>query len=574
MRAHVLLLAGLAAGCGSDATTGEEVRGTAEAHPETRPQTGAWFEECARERGLLFEQVSGHDGRHLFPEIMGGGAALVDLDGDADLDAYLVQSGSLVDPATSPPNQLFRNDGTGRFEDTTDASGAGDRGYGMGVAAGDVDGDGDTDLYVTNVGRNVLLSNRGDAVFVDRTDESGVGEERWSVSAAFFDAENDGDLDLFVVNYVFWSVADEIRCRGKSDPEPDYCSPKSYDAPAPDAFYRNDGAGRFEDASAAAGIRSAFGNGLGVVCSDFDRDGWTDVFVANDGTVNQLWQNAGDGRFRDVASARGVALDEHGTAKAGMGVTSTDVDDDGDEDLLVVNLASESDSFYRNDGSYFSDRTAVSRLAVASRPFTRFGVGLLDFDLDGHLDLYEANGRVVRDEGGATTADPYAEPNLLFRGVEGPRFEEVLPRGGTAREQVATSRAAAFGDVDGDGAIDVLVVNRDGPAHLFRNTTAPRGRWIALRPLGPSGSVELGATLRIRAGDDTFHRVARSAYGYASASDPAVHLGLGDRDGVGEVLVRWCDGSEERFGPFAAGESFALRRGGGSVRRDGAAPGR
>lgn len=524
----------------------------------------AWFVEEAHERGLDFTWQSGHAERHFFPEIMGGGAALLDLEDDGDLDVYLVQAGSIVAaPAERPGNQLFANDGAGRFRDVSAGSGADDRGYGMGVAAGDADEDGRTDLYVTNVGPNVLLANAGDGTFRDVTAAASVGDPSWSTSAAFVDHDGDGDLDLLVINYVRWSVADEKVCYTKPHPE-DYCSPNSYAAPVPATLYRNEGAGKFTDVSYAAGLRAVYGNGLGVVCSDFDGDGWTDLFVANDGMLNQLWKNRGDGTFVDVGVTAGCAVDQDGRKKAGMGTDAADVDFDGDEDLLVVNLSGESDSFYRNDGQRFSDRTPLFGLAGASRPFTRFGVGFADFDQDGLLDLYQANGRVTRrpEHSGPR---PFDEPNLLYRGTSAGKFEEVLPRGGTRELLSATSRAAAFGDLDGDGCVDVVVVNRDAPAYLLLDRAPERGAWIAFRVREASGRDALGAILSTTVGTRAIRRTVRSAFSYCAASDPWVHLGLGrERAIAADVRVKWADRSEEAFrGPFAAGKVHELRRGAG-----------
>lgn len=506
----------------------------------------AWFEECAAERGLAFRWLSGHGGRHYFPEIMGGGAALFDAEEDGDLDVYLVQAGGItVPPEERAGNQLFENDGRAHFRDVSAGSGADERGYGMGVACGDADGDGRTDLYVTNVGPNALLVNQGGLRFTDRTSSADCGDPSWSTSAAFFDPDRDGDLDLFVANYIRWTVADERTCYTKPHPE-DYCSPNSYDAPAPDTLYRNLGDGRFEDASFAAGLRATFGNGLGLVCSDFDGDGWEDVFVANDGMLNQLWRNRRDGTFEDVGVAAGCAVDQDGRKKAGMGTHAADVDFDGDEDLLVVNLAGETDSFYRNDAGRFSDRTPLFGLAGPSRPFTRFGAGLQDFDQDGYLDLYLANGRVIRSPE-YSGPNPFDEPNLLLRGTSGGRFEEVLPRGGTTQLLSATSRAAAFGDLDGDGALDVVVVNRDAPAYLLLNRVPTRGPWIAFRVREKNGRDALGARVRLVVGERTILRVVRSAYSYCAASSPLVHIGLGSTSAVGALEVTWADGTQQSF---------------------------
>jgi len=537
--------------------------GGSPAIPDAPDPAGPWFEEVALERGLAFRHESGHETEYYFPEIMGGGAALADLDGDGDLDAYLVQSGSVrLREALRPPNRLFRNLGAGRFEDATEGSGADDRGYGMGVATGDADGDGDVDLYVTNVGPNRLLANDGSARFADATTAAGVGDPLWSVSAAFFDAEADGDLDLFVTNYVLWSLADELDC----DMPPlgrDYCSPRTYRAPAPDSLFLNEGAGRFRDASESAGLRTAFGNGLGLLAADFDADGRCDVFVANDATLNQLWINRGEGHFVDEALERGCATGDDGAPKAGMGVAAADLDADGDEDLLVVNLAGQTDSYFRNDGAFFSDRTSRFGSSRASLGYTRFGVGFADFDLDGRLDVFAANGRVVR----ATDPlvdDPYAEPNLLFRGREDGTLEERLPRGGTAELLVETSRGAAFGDVDGDGGVDVLVVNRDGPARLLRNVVAAGAGWIRLRAVDDRGLDILGARIELTVGARRVLGTVRSASSYASASDPALHVGLGAETGVRDVVVTWPDGTAERFGDLEGGRTVELRRGTGA----------
>jgi hypothetical protein len=521
----------------------------------------AWFVEEARERGLDFVHDSGHRERFWFPESVCGGAALFDADGDGDLDAYLVQAGSVVAPrAERPPNRLYRNLGAGTFADATEASGAGDRGYGMGAAVGDADGDGDPDLYVTNVDRNTLLLNEGGLRFRDDTERAGVASELWGASAAFFDADADGDLDLFVADYLFWTPADELECRSAHGAT--YCNPKNYMAPAPDLLYRNAGDGTFADVSAAVGLRTAFGNGLGVLCADFDGDGWTDVFVANDAMPDQLWRNLGGERFEDVAAMVGVAVDQNGVAKAGMGVDATDLDFDGDPDLLVVNIGGESDSYYRNERSHFGDRTPVVGLGSASRPFTRFGVGFADFDQDGFPDLYQANGRVTHPSA-LPPGDPFAEPNLLMR-WSGARFEEVRPRGGTRELLVACSRAAAFGDVDGDGAVDVLVANRDGPAHLLLNRVPGRGGWIRLRVVDAGGADALGAEVSAAIGARRVTRAVRSAYSYCAASDARVHLGLASETAAREVEVRWPDGARERFGDLPAGREHLLRRGAGA----------
>lgn len=524
-----------------------------------------WFEQCAEQRGLRFTHDSGHRGHMLFPEIVCGGTALFDMDGDGDLDAFFVQSGQVdSDASKRSPSRLFRNRGDGTFDDVTDDSGADVRGYGMGVAAGDYDNDGDVDLYVTCLGPDVLLRNQGDGRFTDVTTDAGVGDPSFGASAGFVDFDHDGDLDLLVANYVHWSPSQERECFSTVG-HPDYCSPNAYKAPARDTLYRNNGDGTFTDVSEQAGLTAAFGNGLGVGFADFNADGWVDLLVANDGLPNQLWVNQGNGTFVDRAWESGCAVDESGTAKAGMGVAINDLDDDGDFDLLIVNMQRETDSLLRNEGGYFVDMTRTRGLAALSKQFTRFGVGLVDFNNDGWLDLFEANGKVRRlDETSHDRRDVYAEPNLLYRGTPAGRFEEVQPRGGTDPVLIATGRAAAFGDIDNDGRVDILVVNRDGPARLLRNIVADADHWIVLRVVEEHGRDALGATVSLKIGDRIIMRSVQTAGSYCAASDPRVHVGLGAAEVVRDVTVRWVDGTTETFGDLAADQIMMLRRGGGS----------
>jgi hypothetical protein len=521
-----------------------------------------WFQEVAAASGVTFLHRSGHEGQVFrLPEIMGGGAALFDMDGDGDLDLLLVQSGRLGSADDGPRHRLYRNDGRGRFEDATAGSGIDVPGYGMGVATGDVDDDGDVDLYLTNLGANVLLLNDGRGRFTDATGRAGVAAGGWSTSAAFADLDVDGDLDLFVTRYVAWEPGREKQCFSLTGVV-DYCSPKNYDAPSSDLLFLNRGDGTFVDRSVASGVAGARGNGLGVVVDDVDGDGRPDVFVANDATPNHLWMNQGGGRFREEALTRGVAIDQDGAPKAGMGVHAADVDGDFDNDILVMNLDTESDSFFRNDGAFFVDATSMVGLRVASRRYTRFGMAMHDFDNDGRLDLYEANGRVGL-QGETFAADPYAEPNLLFRGLDGARFDEVQPRGGVAAPLVATSRAAAFGDLDDDGGLDLVVANRDAGPSVLRNVAPSRGHWAQFRVSTARGRDALGATVLVTAGGRTQRRDVRSAYSYLAANDPRVHVGLGTATAVDHVDVRWPGGGVERFGPFPADTVTRLVQGQG-----------
>ena len=525
----------------------------------------AWFSEEAHERGLDFHHHSGFDGRPMMPEMMGGGVALADLDGDGDLDAYLVQSGRVDETLESQlsANRLYMNRGDGHFDEVEGGGGAGDRGYGMGVAAGDYDNDGDTDLYVTNLGPNVLLQNDGTGTFLDVTVESGVGDPRWSTAASFVDLDLDDDLDLFVVNYINWTPEIERECFVKTF-YATYCGPTAYGVPAMDRLYRNNGDGTFTDLTKAAGIDVAFGNGLGNVAADFNGDGLADLFVANDGTTNQLWMNAGNLRFEEECVLWSCAMDSDGIEKAGMGVASADVDDDGDSDLLVVNLERQTDSYFRNEGSYFFDATRLVGLGTVSMRHTRFGVALADFDNDGRLDLYEANGKIALS--GPAEGDGYAEPNTLYRGSidEGDiRFDELGPTGGVAPGLVHTSRAVAAGDLDDDGGIDLVVTNRDASAYLLMNR-ADRGNWALFRVRTASGRSAHGATVSATVGGRRLSRDVQPSASYLASNDPRVHFGVGDESRLRDVVVRWPGGAAEAFGDFAAGEIHELRQGEGS----------
>lgn len=522
----------------------------------------AWFVDEAHARGIDFAHRTGWNGRYLFPEIVCGGAGLFDMDQDGDLDAYLVQSDGVLTPrAERAPNRMYANQGARGFEDVTEASGTGDRGYGMGCAVGDADDDGDLELYVTNLGANVLYRNMGQGHFEDVTAASATAVEQWSSSAGFLDHDLDGDLDLYVVNYIHWSEAIERTCYAPPHGET-YCGPRAYDQPAWDTLLRNEGGLTFSDVSEAAGLHAVAGNGLGLACLDIDLDGWPDVFVANDASPNQLWMNQHDGTFVDRALSMGCAADQDGQVKAGMGVGVGDLDEDGDEDLLVVNMQAEPDSLFRNERTHLVDRTAAAGFLTLSRPFTRFGCAFVDFDRDGWLDLYEANGNILhsyKDYG----VHPFDEPNLLLRGLGGGRFAEVLPRGGTVPTTAHTSRGAAFGDIDDDGGIDILVVNRDGPTYLLRNVAAGHGHWLGFRVLEEHGRDAIGAVVEVRCAQRVLVRQVRSAYSYCSANDLRVQFGLGATLAVDEVRVRWPGAQVESFGAPAIDRYWNLRRGRG-----------
>ena len=512
--------------------------------------------------GVDFRHRSGAAGAFLLPEIMGGGAGFLDYDGDGFLDLYLVQSGRIGSPDEALANRLYRNDGSGRFADVTAAAGVGDPGYGMGCAAGDYDNDGDIDLYVTNLGHNVLYRNEGNGTFTDATRTTRTGDSGWSTSAAFVDYDADGDLDLYVTNYVQWSdtpAFTQKKCFATTGVS-DYCSPQSYEAPSFDTLYRNEGDGTFADVSADAGIRARPGTGLGVVCADLNGDGRIDIYVANDQMPSFAWIGRADGTFVEQAIQLGIAVNETGKSQAGMGVATADVDDDGDFDLWKVHLYRESHILYLNGGHFFDDATSRRGLAAPTRRFTGFGTALFDYDLDGRLDAFVANGRVQVVAGSIPTTDVYAEPNQLLRqGADG-RFTDISADLGPAFAESESSRAAAFGDYDNDGDLDILVANREGPARLLRNDAERRGKFLSLRVLERHGRDAYGARVTCTLDNTTRTFLVGAAYSYCATNDPRVHVGLGSHEGVDRIDVLWPDGSRDSYGPFGADEFVELRQ--------------
>ncbi len=538
--------------------------------PSSPPQTQAaepWFEEVGAQAGLDFVQVSGHQEAFYNPEIICGGVGLLDYDGDGRLDVFCVQGGSLDPAVKDPPGpQLYRNLGNWRFEDVTTRAGlAGSKGYGMGVACGDYNHDGHPDIYLTQVGRNVLYRNNGDGTFTDVTAEARVGTDGWSASAAFLDFDLDGRLDLFVTKYINWTVDREVPCFSRGG-MPDYCGPLAYNAPTMDRLFRNRGDGTFDDVSVAAGLAKAFGNGLGVATADFNLDGWPDIYVANDAMPNQLWINQGNGQFHDEALLRGCALNGLGMTEAGMGVVAVDLTTDGWLDLFVTHLGGEANRLFANSNGFFMDLVAPQGPGAISWPYTSFGVGFHDFDNNGELDLFVANGKVRFGDQQFDANDPYAEPNYALRGLGQGRFETLQPQDGTASPLIATSRAAAFGDLDDDGGIDIVILNKDAPLHVLRNRVSQRNRWITLLVLDERGHLSRGAIVRINASNRSQARQVQPNEGYCASHDPRLHFGLGQAGQADQISVRWPDGAVEDFGPRPAGLGHTLRRGEGTKR--------
>jgi len=614
-RCLVVLLVVLSAACRDSQTANN--RSSA---PSPPPPAQEWFVDRAAEVGLDFVHANGMSGRLYMVEIIGSGVALFDYDNDGDLDVYLVQGArghglgadgekgaGTKDAGERLNDRLYRNDlsispdgtRTLHFTDVTRESRIDARGYGMGVATGDFNNDGWVDLYLTKFDApNQLLRNNGDGTFSDVSTQSGTAHRSWSVSASFVDVNRDGWLDLYVGNYLRYSLQHTSPCVSASG-SPDYCTPDAYQ-PLPDRLYVNRRDGTFTDASVSSGIAREFGPALGVSTADFDGDGWIDIYVANDGKENLLWRNKGNGTFENTALLSGVALPISGKAEGSMGVDAGDVDNDGDDDLVMTELTSEGSNLFVNDGrGLFNDTSAPSMLGPATLAFTGFGTGWLDYDNDGRLDLLAVNGTVRIIEALRQAGDPFPmhQKKLLLRNTGDGRFEDVSARAGAAFAVSDVGRGAAFGDVDNDGDVDVLIGNNNGPVRLLINQAAPGKHWVGLRLVGPGGPPSggarggrlppsreapadrrslgaggqaaqsrdmLGARVEIvRKSGGSLWRRARADGSYASANDPRVLAGLGESADPITVRVIWPSGRTESWADVPIDRYTTLTEGSG-----------
>ncbi len=522
------------------------------------------------------------NGTYTLPEIMGGGVALFDYDGDNDLDLLHIRSLLFDEPFEETELseseisgvylkglfwthfRLFQHQADGSFSDVTEGAGLDDAGYGQGVAIGDTDNDGDLDLYITNYGPDTFYRNNGDGTFVNTTDAAGFSGGGWSTSAAFLDYDADGYLDLYVARYLRFDPA--VTCQRLSDAR-DYCGPQSFEG-IPDSLYRNNGDGTFSDVTTEAGIISS-DKGLGVVCADFTADGLVDLYVANDGEANRLWVNSGSGTFYDEAIMRGLAFNTQGKAEASMGVTVGDVDRDGELDLFMTHFHRETNTLYvASSYGIFSDATDSSGFAGIDLPFTGFGCGFFDFDHDADLDIALVNGRVMRGavQPGANIGrfwNPYAEPNLLFENDGNGQFSNVGDQGGNFTSQVEVSRGLAFGDIDRDGDLDFVVGNIWGTPRVFRNDApSPGTHWLSIRAMTGKRDA-IGARVTVVTAKTKFIGLVLPAYSYLSSSDFKAHFGLGELESVEAIEVVWPDGTHERFDVPGIDRVLTVRQGEG-----------
>jgi len=501
-------------------------------------------------------------------ETMGGGVALLDYDNDRRLDIFLVNGARLEDPmpAGRQPdktdrrfwNRLYRQKEDGTFEDVTEKAGLTgmpQNRYGMGVAVGDYDNDGFADLYVTNYGGNTLYRNNGNGTFTDVTTAAGVAAAGWSASAGFFDADNDGRLDLFVSRYVEWTFQNNGHCGEKKPGHRAYCHPDNYEATT-NILYRNNGNGTFTDVSAKSGIAEVKGKGLGVAFADYDQDGFVDVYVANDSVQSFLFRNNGNTTFSEVGLPAGVGFTEDGKTFAGMGVDFSDYDNDSHPDLVVTDLSNERYRLFRlnADGS-FRDLTNASGVGGATLPFSGWSTRFVDFDNDGWKDIFVAQGHVMDTIETISPNIKYMQPPLLLRNEAG-RFVRVVP--GEAFSQAWAGRGAAFGDLDNDGDIDVVMSSVGQRALVLRNDGGSRGNWLRIETIGRSSNRDgIGCRVKVVTTSGlTQYFTVTTAAGYLSASDKRLLVGLGGGGAASLVEIRWPSGIVQTFADVRAGQTL------------------
>ncbi len=523
------------------------------------------FTDVTEAAGIRFKHDSGAFGKKYLPETMGSGCAFIDYDADGWQDILLVNSTGWPErKGARSTSALYRNNHDGTFTDVTAAAGLAAPMYGLGCAVGDYDGDGLDDVYITTLGLNHLFRNLGGGRFADVTSKAGVGDQGFSTSAAWLDFDRDGALDLFVCNYVDWSVAGDIRCSldGKTK---SYCTPELYKGQSP-TLYRNRGNGTFEDVTRKSKLFDPGCKALGVAVIDYDGDGRPDLFVANDTQPNRLYRNNGDGTFGDVAVEAGVAFSQDGRPRAGMGCDAGDFNGSGREGLVLGNFSKEMMSLYTNDGSgLFTDEAPSTVVGRSSAPYLTFAAFFFDYDLDGQLDVFASNGHVSDDIAVVQPQTRYAQPALVFHNVGGGKFEDASARLGSAIQKPVVGRGAAYGDIDNDGDLDLVLMENNGPARVLRNDGGNRNNVLRMRLIGGSSNRDaIGAIVTVKTSSGlTVRRSVKSGSSYCSQSELPLTFGLGQNDKAASVEIRWPSGRAETYNDMPANLALVVQEAGG-----------
>ena len=531
---------------------------------------GLYFTDVTDEAGLsAFRHETGAEGGLFFPESMGSGCGFIDYDGDGWIDILAAGGGTWPgsDRPRVPAVSLYRNNGDGTFTLKNEEAGLdGIHTYGFGFAVADYDNDGDQDFYLTAIGENMLFRNDG-GVFVEVGRAAGVaGEPVWSTASLFFDADRDGLLDLFVGNYVEWTPETDLFCTLDGETK-DYCTPQVY-AGVPGRFYRNNGDGTFSDETEASGFLEATGKALGLIELDVDRNGLPDLMVANDTDPNQLFVNNGDGTFSERARISGVAVDDAGKTRAGMGIDAGVVDSTGEVTIFVGHFTKEMIGAWRHEGrGIFVDRAAAAKVGRPSLQTLTFGLFLFDADLDGHLDLFAANGHINPRISTVSEGFTYAQPVHLFLNRGDATFRDAVPQLGGATKEELVARGAAYADYDRDGDLDILLSENGGGLRLWRNELSG-GAYLRVRAEGrESNRSGLGTRVVAIAGDHRMERLITSGASYLSASEQVATFGLGDREQVDSLIVHWPGGRVDRWTDLARDQELLLVEGTGAVDR-------
>ncbi len=515
------------------------------------------FTDVTKAAGIRFTHNAGKTGKKYLPETMGAGVAWIDADQDGYLDLFFVNSKDWAARGRKSLPALYRNNRDGTFVDVTASSGLGMETYGMGAAVGDYDNDGRDDLYVTSIDGDRLYHNDGAFRFHNVTAASGISNEQFATSAAWLDYDKDGKLDLFVANYVQYSIKSDLWCSLDGSTK-SYCTPESYKGVA-SRLFRNMGGGKFTDVGAKAGVADATSKSLGVVVFDYNGDSWPDLFVANDTQPNKLYRNMTNGTFQEEGLPAGVAFGEDGVARGAMGVDAGDYDGSGRAHLVVGNFSNQMLGLYHNEGKgLFVDEAPRSAVGRASLLSLAFGVFFVDYDLDGQLDLFAANGHIEEEINRVQPRVSFAQAPHLFRNLGKGRFEEVTSKVGVQLKRPIVARGAAYGDFDNDGDADIAISTNNGPAYLYRNDGGNKNNWLRVTLKGTrSNRNGMGAVVRVQSAGGSQWRMVRSGSSYCSANQIAPLFGLGT-DATAAVEVEWPSGAKSKMAGVKANQSLTI----------------